>query len=78
MGFREDSYWSPRVTAVYLEKELGPIRNWRAWLDNDRRRDTPKLAYERVGDWAILYRQIDVEGFVQRVRDDAVSALGRV
>lgn len=77
--FREASYWSPRHAARKLEEALPGLRNWESFLGNDRKRQNPRIPFEKIGDvWAVLYKQTDVEDFIERVRKDPVAALGRV
>ena len=75
--FEKDSLWSERVTAAFLERELGPVKNWVYWLRNERKKPNPTIPDTRFpGHPAVFYALPDVEAYVERVRKESIDALG--
>ena len=74
--FEKDSLWSERVTAAYLERELGPVKRWDYWLRNERKKPKPTIPDTRFpGHVAVFYERLAVESYVERAREETVNAL---
>lgn len=67
--FVADSLWSPRVSAEYLSREVGPVRSWQQWLANDRVRTKPLIPFEKFCGHSVLYKRTDIERVAKDLRE---------
>lgn len=75
-NFKRDSLWSEKTVALFLERELGPVKRWDYWLRNERKKDNPTIPDTRFpGHVAVFYQRLDVERYVARVRAEAFGVL---